>query len=177
MNTAPSVFGIDPGQTVGYAKLTKDGTRLWGGESDDPEFVAFAVVGVDYIAIEGVTTQGGLLRSQLLLAAQQIGWFRRGFDLPVFEITRREMFLHFLGKVTGSDSKIRAALIQRYGEVGTAKRQGPLYGWKGHAFPALGVATVVYDQLQGNMGRGKRFAEAIRTYQDGGAEALREVNW
>jgi hypothetical protein len=44
------------------------------------------------------------------------------------------------------DANIRQALIDRFGgskeaAIGTIKRQGPLYGVKGHEFAALAVAV------------------------------------
>ena len=52
-------------------------------------------------------------------------------------------------------------MIDRFGEVGTAKNRGPLFGVKGHIFAALAIATVAGDQLARDKGEGKKFAKCF----------------
>ena len=49
-------------------------------------------------------------------------------------------------KAKTSDSQVRRAMIERWGEVGTKKNPGPTYGIHKDAWAALAVATCVYDK-------------------------------
>lgn len=47
------------------------------------------------------------------------------------------------GVTNTTDKFIRMALIDRYGEPGTKKAPGPLFGISGHLWSALAVAVTV----------------------------------
>lgn len=63
-----------------------------------------------------------------------------------FRLPRRPIKLHLCGSMQAKDANVRQALIDRFGgskeaAIGTIKRQGPLYGCKGHEFAALAVGV------------------------------------
>ena len=63
-----------------------------------------------------------------------------------YRLPRRPIKLHLCGSMQAKDANIRQALIDRFGgskeaAIGTIKKQGPLYGVKGHEFAALAVGV------------------------------------
>lgn len=64
--------------------------------------------------------------------------------IPVY---RMDVKKHLLHSHSGNDAAVRAALIARFGEVGTRKKPGPLFGVKSHAWAALGVAVTARDMI------------------------------
>jgi hypothetical protein len=51
-----------------------------------------------------------------------------------------------LGCGRGKDKDVRAALIAKWGEVGTRKNRGPLFGVSSHIWAALAVADYALAQ-------------------------------
>ena len=61
-------------------------------------------------------------------------------------ITRQEVKLHLCGQARAKDANVRQALIDRFGEKGTVKNKGVLYGIKADEWQALAVA-VAYSEI------------------------------
>jgi len=60
-------------------------------------------------------------------------------------VYRKDVKLHLCGTTKAKDSNIRQALIDRYGEPGTKKNPGILYGVKKDIWSALAVAVYYQD--------------------------------
>ena len=68
-------------------------------------------------------------------------------DIKCKFIPRREIKLYFCNSMKAKDGNIRQALIDRFGEPGTKKRPGMLYGVKADIWSALAIA--VYGKEKG----------------------------
>lgn len=71
-----------------------------------------------------------------------------------FRLPRRPIKLHLCGSMQAKDANVRTALLDRFGPgkdlaIGTIKRQGPLYGMKGHEFAALAVGVTWLETRAG----------------------------
>jgi hypothetical protein len=60
---------------------------------------------------------------------------------PFHLITRGTVKMKLCGNMRAKDPNIRRALLDLYGEVGTKKTPGPLYGVSSHAWQALACAV------------------------------------
>lgn len=60
-------------------------------------------------------------------------------------IPRRDVKLHICGQSRAKDANIRQALIDRFGEPGTKRNPGPLYGISKHRWAALAIAVTAWD--------------------------------
>jgi hypothetical protein len=66
------------------------------------------------------------------------GWsFTRVYRIPVKT--------HHCHSVKAKDANLRQALIDRFGQVGTKKAPGPLFGVASHMWSALAIATYAAD--------------------------------
>ena len=65
-----------------------------------------------------------------------------------WQVYRKDVKLHLCQSMRAKDGNIRQALIDRFGEVGTKKTPGPLYGVKSHIWAALAVAVTAWDELR-----------------------------
>lgn len=71
-----------------------------------------------------------------------------------YRLPRRPIKLHLCGSMQAKDANVRQALIDRFGgskeaAIGTIKKQGPLYGVKGHEFAALAVGVTWLETRAG----------------------------
>ncbi len=76
-----------------------------------------------------------------------------------YRLPRRPIKLHLCNSMQAKDANVRQALLDRFGgsretAIGTIKRQGPLYGLKGHEFAALAVAVTWLEQHANTTMRG-----------------------
>lgn len=62
-------------------------------------------------------------------------------------IPRHQIKMHLCGSMRAKDTNIRQSLIDRFGDPGTKKEQGLLYGIHSHEWAALALAVTAYDQL------------------------------
>jgi len=56
-------------------------------------------------------------------------------------VTRQQVKLHHCMSNKAKDSNVSQALKDKYGQVGSKNKPGPLYGIKSHLWSALAVAT------------------------------------
>lgn len=150
------ILAIDPGKTIGACVLL-DGKIVGFGELPGDDLRDFDCMTKGVTVIEGIVPYGSQLSQDVIDTCIQIGELKAIFGDPKI-ITRPQVKQHLFGTVKGTDSEVRRAMIDRWGDVGTKKAPGPLYGCKGHMFSALAIATVALDQLNGDKGNGKKFA-------------------
>ncbi len=115
----------------------------------DGEFYAPAHVRV---GIEMPECMGQVIGREVLETAVVVGQIMACLA-PLSRITRynRSAIKRYFGVTPqgkSADSQIRSAMIERWGEPGTAKNPGPTYGITGDAWAALAVATCVYDSKE-----------------------------
>ena len=78
-------------------------------------------------------------------------------------IPRKDVKRHLCGNTTTNDKYVRQALIDRFGEPGTKKNPGRLYGVSGHIWAALAVAITAADRLAEEEGGDKNAVDVSRT--------------
>jgi len=82
---------------------------------------------------------------QVLDTCEWTGFFRRCWEElggQVEKLDRRSVKLHLLGRANGTDSLVRAALLDLVGPQGTKRAPGPTFGLRSDLWAALAVAYV-----------------------------------
>ena len=64
-------------------------------------------------------------------------------------IPYRDVSAHFCKIVNAKEKFVKEALIKRFGDPGTKKNPGKLYGITGHCMSALAVAVTCQDKTEG----------------------------
>ena len=76
-------------------------------------------------------------------------WLDAGHpENSVFLVKRASVKAHLCGSVRAKDSNVRQALIDRYGEPGTKKAPGALYGVHGDVWQALALAVAFAEGVR-----------------------------
>lgn len=150
------VLGIDPGKE-------KSGYILWDTEKERPvldiaghidnkgvmKLIALEVV--DLVAIERIRGYGIVAGDDTFDTCEWVGAFENEAihaAKQVCKVPRKDIKKALCGNTTTNDKYVRQALIDRFGDVGTKKNPGPLYGVSGHVWAALACAVVAGDLLR-----------------------------
>lgn len=151
--TAP-VFSLDPGTTqTGYV-LYEDGIVGESGVMDNEAMLAklqdFARWQPNVpmtLAIEMIASYGMAVGREVFETCVWIGRFQQAWHTPddVQLVYRRIVKLHLCESAKAKDTNIWQALVDRFGEPGTKKAPGKLYGVRSHARAALALAVTVAD--------------------------------
>lgn len=89
----------------------------------------------------------GKLVADLLTTREWVGRFDAMHDAQL--VPARSIRKVVCGNAKAADKDVRAALVKRFGEPGTKKKPGPLYGIASHLWSALAIAVYVYDTQTG----------------------------
>jgi Holliday junction resolvasome RuvABC endonuclease subunit len=106
----------------------------------------------DCLAVERIRGYGIVSGDDTFDTCEMVGMLAmQGHNcaLNVNLIPRKDIKRHLCGNTTTNDKYVRQALIDRFGEVGTKKNPGPLFGVSGHMWSALAVAVTAADRLEG----------------------------
>lgn len=141
------ILGIDPGP-YDSAYVIWDGTHLLehGFLSNVLLQQRLSGNGYDEVAIEWITCYGKVVGKDVFRTCAEIGRFDHERTAQLIE--RREIRLHLCDTARAGDPQVRRALLDRFGEQGTKKNPGVLYGIKGHEWSALAVAVVEYEKAR-----------------------------
>lgn len=106
----------------------------------------------DIFACEMIANMGMAAGASLFETAREIGRFQdrasqRINESKIFLPKRNQIKLHLCGSARAKDPNVSQALRDRYGEKGTKKNPGKLYGVKSHIWSALAVAVYTQDVL------------------------------
>jgi hypothetical protein len=103
------------------------------------------VIACEYIACFGMAVGASVFET-----AYNVGGFREwvsreigapaDFDRIWFPVYRLKVKIALCGQARAKDANISQALRDQYGQTGTKKNPGPLYGCHGHAWSALAIA-------------------------------------
>lgn len=139
------ILAIDPGsEKSAYVFLIDADLGSMGLIDNRGLMTLLTDVEADHIAIE-VPRPRGRTFSQVIATTLWIGRFlERARHIPFTEVDRKDVKNHFKeGKEKMNDSKIRTALIERWGgkekAIGSKKAPGPLYHLKADIWQALAV--------------------------------------
>lgn len=148
------ILAIDPGSR-------ESGYVVWNAEDRKPEKFghipneALLLICRNFqkdmpIAIEQIRGYGIVAGDDTFDTCQWSGRFEEAHKIhggSVFMVPRKDVKRHLCGNTTTNDKYIRQALIDRFGDVGTKKNPGRLYGISGHLWAALAVAVTCADKM------------------------------
>lgn len=145
------IVGIDPGQKEsGVVKWSHTQQRVLERQiMPNQQVISYvqAVHSVNIIAIEHFRGYGLRVGNDTF---DSIWWSGRFAQIAVSSIMgiqvrmipRADIVDCLCGHPKAGDKAVHQALVDKYGEVGTKKNPGPLYGIKSHLWAALAVAVV-----------------------------------
>ena len=145
------IIAIDPGTTqsgwVNYCGGRVEGSGVM--ENGDllqhlREADWAQVAAIEMVASYGMAVGAEVFRTVWWTGRFADAWSVRSGNLPI-EVFRKDVKLHLCGTTKAKDANIRAAILDIYGPgkeiaVGRKGSEGPLYGVRSHAWPALAVA-------------------------------------
>lgn len=145
-----TILGIDPGQKEsGWVRWEKDEQKvvafgIWeNGRLSEMLRMIRASLALELVAIEVIRGYGIVSGDDTFDTCIWIG----RFDplQTALLIPRKTIKKHLCGNVTTNDKYVRQSLIDRFGEPGTKKNPGPLFGITGHCWSALAVAVTAAE--------------------------------
>lgn len=140
------IIAIDPGTTES-AIVQWDGQKVQEAVILDNELCRVFLRGRSKpftLAVEMVACYGMAVGKEVFETCLQIGRIQEIAcvrSIPCKLVYRREVKMHLCGSMKAKDGNIRQALIDKFGQVGTKKSPGKLYGIKSHLWAALAVAV------------------------------------
>lgn len=146
-----TVIAIDPGPKES-ALIVWDGQRIHK-YTIAPNTEVLARLGVhldsDMLAVEMIASYGMAVGREVFETCVWIGRFVERFQPGKFQLVyRKDVKIHHCQSMRATDSNIRQALLDKYGEQGTKKAPGPTYGLKKHLWSAFAIATYVSESLR-----------------------------
>ena len=153
------ILGIDPGTTKSAWVLWDDEDEkiLEMGLCENMELRNFFSTATHndchflgcHVAIEMVASYGMPVGKEVFETCVWIGVFLRSLSksdcIHDHFVYRKDVKLNLCGSVKAKDANIRQALIDRFGEPGTKKNPGKLYGVKADIWSAVAVAVTFSD--------------------------------
>ena len=146
-----NILAIDPGSSrSGWVLL--DGERVSEHGLDDNEMVVArlrAATGPCTVVLENIEPRQQPLGREVADTLRWIGRFMEAArPLPVHLVTRRAVTTHHIdGGTKDADKRIRARLLDRYGE-GSNRKGGALYGITHDRWSALAIGLFWTDLYQ-----------------------------
>lgn len=145
------VLAIDPGnEKSAYVLWNADSEELWemGIEENDKlvSMLSSLRVGSDVLAVEMIASYGMPVGATVFETCLWVGRFIERWEDDYTLVYRKDVKLHLCHTSKAKDANIRQALIDRYGEPGTKKEPGKLYGVKKDIWAALAVAVYAGDK-------------------------------
>jgi hypothetical protein len=149
------ILAIDPGPKVSGIVTYCNGivTSAAVMSNNDALFEVMNIA-ADYFAYEMIASYGARVGAETFQTCVWIGRVMQAWEFRLIKdecssipVYRMDVKKHLLHSHQGSDKDVKAALVAMFGEVGTKKRQGPLFGVKSHAWAALGVAVTAQDMI------------------------------
>lgn len=111
---------------------------------------AIAATGNGDCVIEKVASYGMPVGEEVFATCRWTGRFQQvwfyGSRREAILMPRLDVKMNLCHSARAKDGNVRQALIDRFGEPGTKKNPGRLYGIKSHLWPALALAVTFYDK-------------------------------
>ena len=147
-----AILAIDPGTEQSGWCVFEDGAVVLSGVYPNRALLVFIVEWKRprmTLAIEMIASYGMAVGKEVFETCVWVGRFQQAWRDPdaVRLVYRRDVKLHLCGNARAKDANIRQALIDKIGQQGTKKEQGPTYGVKSHAWAALAVAVTASEAL------------------------------
>lgn len=152
------ILAIDPGPDQSGFCYLADGEVCASGVQTNPGILDMLCRGpsADVLAIEEVRSYGMPVGKEVFDTVRWTGRYQQAWRDPeaVRLVPRLAVKLHLCHSVRAKDGNVWAALLDRFGPVGTKAAPGKLYAVRSHARAALALAVTVSDQLAAEpMGR------------------------
>lgn len=145
------ILAVDPGTTESGWCLLRDGQPMYSGVADNHQLIyGLPTMPADILAVEVFEARGMPIGNESIETILYTGRLMQAWPHEVRRVKRSEVKRHLCGSLKARDSNIRQVLIDRFGgasAIGRKASPGPLYGFKSHAWAALGVAVTAMDQL------------------------------
>lgn len=143
------VLAIDPGNIESaYCLIDKVTYKPveFGKISNEEVLNKIKNLSYNYLAIEMIASYGMPVGKEVFETCVWIGRFIQASYCYGEYIYRKEEKINLCGSMKAKDSNIRQALIDRFGEVGTKKKQGFFYGFKKDIWAAFAVGCTYLDK-------------------------------
>lgn len=143
------IIAVDPGpKESAYCVL--DGDKIIEfGKVENMAMMDVLVVyshAANLLAIEMIASYGMAVGKEVFETCVWIGRFIESFKGPYEYVYRREVKLHICQSPRANDSNIRHALIDRFGDPGTKKAPGKLYGLKKDVWSAFAIGLTALEK-------------------------------
>lgn len=148
-----AVLCLDPGTIqTGWMILDIKKERPVAHGIDDNEYMDNVLIPelthqVQHLAIEHITNYGQIVGQETFDTAMWVGRFVKTANLPYTLCFRPYILLHLCHSMHAKEPRVKSVLYDRYGQKGTKKNPGILYGVKDHIWSALCIGTYFSDQL------------------------------
>lgn len=148
-------YAIDPGPSKS-AFVVWNGIAIGSTEFIENEILLGLLLEMDpfvgtTLAIEKVVSYGMAVGAETLETVFWSGRFAQAYRGQHERIDRKEIKLHICENGRATDSNIRQALIDRFGDPGKKKSPGLLYPLKGHTWAAFALAVTWMDKYGGKV--------------------------
>jgi hypothetical protein len=146
-----TIFAIDPGPEKSAFLIWNGGKVLDHGHVDNYEMRQL-LIGREYdiVAIEMIASYGMKVGASVFETCYWVGRFSEVARSCCEKCYRKDIKKYLCGTLRSKDKDIRKALLDRVGEQGTTKNQGPTCGLKSHTWAALAVALYAESIFKGN---------------------------
>lgn len=137
------ILAIDPGSgQSGFVLLEGNKIKTSGVVCNSEMVKQIHILKPTQLAVEMVASYGMPVGQDIFNTCVWIGRFMENFSGETELIFRKQVLKHLgIKDSTGADSKIRQAMIKKFGEQGTKSKPGPTFGISSHAWSALAIAT------------------------------------
>jgi hypothetical protein len=150
------ILAIDPGPKVsGVVTYCNGKVTSAAVMSNNDALFGVMNIAADYFAYEMIASYGARVGAETFQTCVWIGRFVQAWaarinkdEASIIPVYRMDVKKHLLHSHQGSDKDVNAALVAMFGEVGTKKNPGPLFGVKSHAWAALAVAVTAEDMIR-----------------------------
>lgn len=103
-----------------------------------------------YYVIEDIKSYGMPVGKTTFDTCKAIGRFQERLekkDKVYYLVFKPEIQIHFCNTTRAKDASIKRVLLDRFGEKGTKKKQGVLYGLANHAWDSFALCIYIEDHL------------------------------
>ena len=153
------ILSFDPGTTrSAYAVLDRGEMKILGFglvENEELNFMIKQLISKyqpRHLVIEMIKSYGNAMSDHCLMTCVWIGrfwetWNRESQNAPMTLLPRKTIVTEVCMNPRANDTNVRRAMIDMFGEVGTKKNPGPLFGVANDIWSAIAVG-VGWDMIQ-----------------------------
>lgn len=149
-----NLLAIDPGTTLSaYVLMDSDYKPIEFAKIPNEDLLlrikALDASVVPQAAVEMVASYGMAVGQEVFETCVWVGRYMETLTskgIKTDRVYRKEVKMCLCGQTRAKDANIRAALLDRFGDVGTKARQGWFYGFKADVWAAYAVGVAWMDK-------------------------------